>query len=148
MNKITEAMPVVPEIKKSYTLKVLFGPMFGCELNLPADDYFILINQSIAVDGASDAVISSGEHAAAYTHNTLYIPCDRPSPNLILRLSAPAENCEGPGSFRVEVQDENKSFPATVNENEIFTREHIRFALKRSEDEWQESVRNFSIPQC
>ncbi|ARF52355.1 type III secretion system protein (plasmid) [Pantoea stewartii subsp. stewartii DC283] len=146
MNKITEAMPVVPEIKKSYTLKVLFGPMFGCELNLPADDYFILINQSIAVDGASDAVISSGEHAAAYTHNTLYIPCDRPSPNLILRLSAPAENCEGPGSFRVEVQDENKSFPATVNENEIFTREHIRFALKRSEDEWQESVRNFSIP--
>ena len=74
MNEITEAMPVVPETKKSYTLKVMFGPMFGCELNLPADDYFIIINQSIAIDDAGSAAISSGEHAAAYTHNTLYIP--------------------------------------------------------------------------
>lgn len=146
MNEITEAMPVVPETKKSYTLKVLFGPMFGCELNLPADDYFIIINQGIAIDDAGSAAISSGEHAAAYTHNTLYIPCDRPSPNLILRLSAPAEDGEGPGSFRIEVQDENNSFPTTINENEIFTREHIRFALKRSEDEWPESVRNFALP--
>lgn len=146
MNEITEAMPVVPEIKKSYTLKVLFGPMFGCELNLPADDYFIIINQSIGIDCASNAVISSGEHAAAYTHNTLYIPCDRPSPNLILRLSSPAEDGEDPGSFRLEVQDENNSFPTIINENEIFSREHIRFALKRSEDEWPESVRHFVLP--
>lgn len=145
MNEITEAMPVVPETKKSYTLKVLFGPMFGCELNLPADDYFIIINQCIAIDDTGSTAISSGEHAAAYTYNTLYIPCDRPSPNLILRLSAPAEEGEGPGNFRVEIQDQNNSFPTTVYENDIFTREHIRFALKRSEDEWSESIRNFSL---
>lgn len=143
MNEITKAMPTVPETKKSYTMKVLFGPMFGCELNLPEDDYFIIISQGIALDDAGETVISSGEHAAAYTYNTLYIPCDRPSPNLVLRLSAPAENGEGPSRFRIEVQDEKNSFPTTVNENEIFISEHIRFAIKRSEDEWQESIRNF-----
>lgn len=146
MNEITEAMPVVPETKKSYTLKVLFGPMFGCELNLPADDYFVIVNQSVAIDDASHSTITSSDHAAAYAQNTLYIPCDRPSSNLILRLSSSIENEQTDSGYRVEIQDENNSFPTLVNENEIFTHEAIRFAIKRSDDEWPEAIRNFVLP--
>lgn len=145
MNEVTEMMPV-PETKQSYTLKVLFGPMFGCELHLPADDYFLIINPGPAITDKRNASVTASEHAAAYAQNTLYIPCDLPSPNLVLRLLAPDADAEIPGGFRVDVQDESKSFPTKIYENEIFTHQHIRFAIKRSEDEWPENIQHFVMP--
>lgn len=32
------------ENRETLTLKIFFGPMFGCELNLPADNYFFNIH--------------------------------------------------------------------------------------------------------
>jgi type III secretion system PrgH/EprH family protein len=145
MNEIADAVPA-PEAQSKYTLKVLFGPMFGCELHLPADNYFLIINPGNALQDSRYAPASAGEHAAAYTQSTLYLPCDMPSPNLILYLAAPSEDEGLQGGYRVEVQDEVKSYPALLNENEVFTLDHIRFAVKRSEDEWPDSIKNFTLP--
>lgn len=132
-------------IQQNYTLKILFGPMFGCELHLPADDYFLIINAGLALQDKTAVQTSSQEHAAYYMQNTLYIPCDTASPNIILRLSEYLNNEEETG-VRVEVQDVNGSFNTTLKENEIFTHEHICFAYKRSEDEWAEDIKTFNYP--
>ncbi|KML20851.1 type III secretion system protein [Leclercia adecarboxylata] len=146
MNEVTEMMHV-PETKQSYTLKVLFGPMFGSELHLPANDYFFIINPGPAITDKHNASVKASEHSAAYLQNTLYIPCDLPSPNLIIHLPASNADAENPCSFHVDVQDEKKSFTATLQENEIFFHEHIRFAIKRSEDEWLENIKHFVMPE-
>lgn len=145
INEVTETMPV-PEIKRSYTLKVLFGPMFGCELHLPADDYFLIISLSPSIMDKHNGSVTLSEHAAAYTQSTLYIPCGLPSPNLVLRLKDPDTDAEIPGGFHVDVQDEKKSFLTKIHENEIFVHEHIRFAIKRSEDEWPENIQHYMMP--
>lgn len=144
INELTDDMPE-PEAQKKFTLKVLFGPMFGCELHLPADDYFLIINPGLALQDGSAATISPGEHAAAYTQNTLYLPCDMPSPNIILRLSALFQDEESDEGYLLEVQGLDKSYPALLKENEVFVHEHIRFAIKRSEDEWPETIKNYNL---
>lgn len=145
MNELNDDMPV-PEAQKKFTLKVLFGPMFGCELHLPADDYFLIISPGLALQNNVIAKMSSREHAAAYTHNTLYLPCDMPSPNIILRLSALFRDQESDEGYRLEVQEMDGSYPALLKENEVFVHEHIRFAIKRSEDAWPEGIKNFNLP--
>ncbi|WP_176733524.1 PrgH/EprH family type III secretion apparatus protein [Aeromonas hydrophila] len=144
MNELNDDMPV-PKVQKEFTLKVLFGPMFGCELQLPADDYFLIINPAPALKDNATATMSPGEHAAAYTLNTLYIPCDMSSPNIILRLSAPFRDEELDEGYRVEVQCADRSYSALLKENDIFVHEHIRFAIKQSEDDWLTGINNFNL---
>lgn len=145
MNELNDDMPV-PEALKKFTLKVLFGPMFGCELHLPADDYFLIINPGLAPQDNATGTMLPGEHAAAYTQNTLYLPCDMPSPNIILRLSALFRDEESEEGYRLEVQGVDRSYPALLKENEVFVHEHIRFAIKPSEDDWPEDIKNFNLP--
>lgn len=134
---------------QNYTMKILFGPMFGSELHLPADDYFLIINPGLAPQDQAAVHTSSQEHAAHYTQNTLYIPCDKPSPNIELRLSQYFnEGEEGETGVRVEVQDVNGSYTTMLKENEIFTHEHVCFAFKRSEDEWTEEIKKFNFPSA
>lgn len=131
--------------QQNYTLKILFGPMFGSELHLPADDYFLIINAGLALQDTTATQTSSQEHAAHYMQNTLYIPCDKASPNILLRLSEYLHTEEETG-VRVEVQDINGSFNTLLKENEIFKHEHVCFAFKRSEDEWSEEIKTFNYP--
>jgi|SRR5471030_253974 len=145
MNEISDDMPAT-EAQKKFTLKVLFGPMFGCELHLPADDYFLIINPGPALQDTTATQASAGEHAAAYTQNTLYLPCDMPSPNIILHLSTSLEDEETQESYRIDVQGVENSYPALLNTNEVFVHDHIRFAVKRSEDDWPEDIKNFNLP--
>lgn len=146
MNELHDDMPI-PEAQEKFTLKVLFGPMFGCELHLPADDYFLVINPGLALQDNATATMSSGVHAAAYTQNTLYIPCDIPSPNIILRLSALFRDEESDEGYRLEVQGVDRSYPALLKENEVFVHEHIRLAIKRNEDDWRAEIKNFNLSQ-
>lgn len=145
MNELNDDTPV-PEALKKFTLKVLFGPMFGCELHLPADDYFLIINPGPALQDNARGTISPGEHAAAYAQNMLYLPCDIPSPNIILRLSALFRDEYSEEGYRLEIQGVERSYPALLKENEVFVHAHIRFAIKRSEDDWPEEIKNFYIP--
>lgn len=144
MKELNDYIPI-PEALKKFTLKVLFGPMFGCELHLPADDYFLIINPGSAPQDNATTTMSPGEHAAAYTHNTLYLPCDMPSPNITLRLSAIFRDEDSDEGYRLEVQGVDRSYSALLKENEVFLHEHIRFAIKHSEDEWPEDIKNFSL---
>ncbi|MEB5957504.1 PrgH/EprH family type III secretion apparatus protein [Escherichia coli] len=129
-----------------YTMKVLFGPMFGCELHLPADDYFLIIAPGLALKDNVTTSLSAMDHAATYTQKTLYIPCETPSPNLILHLLEQADK-DGIGvGYHIEIQDESNSHPVALRENEVFTYQHIRFAIKRNEDEWSEHIKNFTLP--
>lgn len=143
--KVTTGDVLNQEANRNFTLKVLFGPMYGCELHLPADDYFFIINPGLSLhdDSGSD----SREHAAQYTQKVLYIPCDMPSPNILLRLSQPIEDEKNNNVYRLEVQDVSGSYLADLHENEIFSHGHIRFAFKRSEDEWPEEIQNFNLPR-
>lgn len=124
-------------------MKVLFGPMFGCELHLPANDYFLIINPALALLDKNTELASDHEHAACYTASTLYIPCDLASPNIMLRLSEFSQD-DGDIYFDIEIYDENGSnYKASFRENDIFTHEHIRLAVKSSDEEWSDNIKNY-----
>ncbi|AXF77647.1 PrgH/EprH family type III secretion apparatus protein [Erwinia tracheiphila] len=124
-----------------YCLKVLFGPMLGCELHLPEGDYFLIIEPGLALQDKTNNITSEQQHAAHYTLNTLYIPCDKPSPNIILRLSNSLEE----GGFRLELQDSAGFSTDIIEENKIFSHEHIHLALKRHDADWEEAITHFNL---
>lgn len=146
-NQMKEKIDDIPQsdLIDNFTIKLLFGPMFGCELNITAADYFLIVNPSSALQDETAAISSVQEHAIHYTLNTLYIPCNVPSPNIILRLSQRLEN-EGKTGYRIEILDVFGNDSVLVNENEIFTHEHICFAFKHSEESWSEDVLNYNQP--
>lgn len=148
MNTRLEEMPtaVMPDsTQPNYTLKILFGPMFGCELHLPADDYFLIINPALTLQDKTDSLESPHEHAAHYTQNTLYIPSDSPSPNITLFLSESLDN-DGIKGFRTAINDVEGSYDSTIHVNKVFTLGPVRFALKFSEDEWSDEIRHLNQP--
>lgn len=130
---------------QNFTLKVLFGPLFGCELHLTANDYFLIIGSGRDIRGSNTMLTAEHEHAACYTKNTLYIPCDTPSPNISLCLSQPAESEHGHG-YRAEIHDPSGGYSATMAENTLFTHKHLCFALKNAGDSWSERIVNYSHP--
>lgn len=135
------------EINKKFSIKILFGPMFGCELHLPADDYFLIINPSQALEDKAHDLRLEHDHAASYTQNTLYIPCDTPSPNITLFLSNPSVK-DGQAHFDVKVHDEEgESTVSSLKENAIFTYKHIRLAVKYDDDVWHEDIKNYQPSQ-
>ncbi|WP_168386290.1 PrgH/EprH family type III secretion apparatus protein [Erwinia amylovora] len=121
-----------------FTLKILFGPMFGCELQLTSEDYFIIIDPESAL-GSADS--------AHYAPSTLYIPCDLPSPNIFLPLS---KVFQGDATICVDVTINRltHSYQSVLHENEIFCDEHIRFAFKRNEELWHEKILSYSFNQA
>ncbi|GLY60823.1 type III secretion system needle complex protein PrgH [Pectobacterium carotovorum subsp. carotovorum] len=136
--------PMNDEPLHYFTIKLLFGSMFGCELNVVAGDYFLLINPSSTLQDENSGISSVQEHAVHYTLNTLYIPCNVLSPNIILRLSNRLENEEKSG-YSVEILDVSGNETKLIDENEIFTHEHICFAFKQSEKKWTEDVLNYNL---
>ncbi|EXU76568.1 type III secretion system protein [Erwinia mallotivora] len=131
-------------VQQNYTLKVLFGPMVGCELLLPADDYFLIIKPGADLQDKTTALSSEQQHAAHYALNTLYIPYSIDAPNIILRLSHPIEDEDGHG-FQLEVQDSSGGVKHVIKENEVFSHDTVHFAFKREGDNWSESVANFNL---
>ncbi|MEH4929664.1 PrgH/EprH family type III secretion apparatus protein [Enterobacter cloacae] len=136
-NNTTESQP-----SGNLVLKVLFGPMFGCELQLPEEDYFLIIDQGNSQD-ISDLPVQ-GEHAAAFTENTLYLPCGLASPNLMLRLSSPAQGEDNKWGYPIEICGSNGIFHRVIGINEIFSHEHISLAIKRSKDDWSDTIKNYN----
>lgn len=131
------------KIKKNYTIKILFGPMFGCELHLPADDYFLIINAGLTLQNNTNEQGVAYEHAAQYTTNTLYIPCSTASPNITLHLPDYSIN-DKQTCCNIEVHDENGNhYKSSLKENDIFIHEHIRLAIKCSDDVWSDDIKNY-----
>lgn len=144
-NNAEETNNTMPHDSKmqKFILKVLFGPMFGCELNLPAEDYFFVLNpESMQHDSLVTEAEKQESHVAQYTHNTLYLPCGISSPNLRLSLKKPVESTPEK-TYLLEIHDLSGVSQKTVLENKIFRHEHICFALKREGEEWSEEVQDF-----
>lgn len=131
------------QTKINFTLKILFGPMYGSELHLIAEDYFIIINSGSVFTKMKSESIPAQDHPVNYTHNTLYIPCDVPSPNLLLRLSKFLDSDEV-NNTSVEIYGLSDMYETTLSENKIFMHQHIRFAFKRTEDEWHPEIRDYN----
>lgn len=127
----------------SFTLKILFGPMFGCELSLPADDYFIIIHPSLTSTLPGQRIRQEFEHTASFAQNALYIPSDDVSPNLVLRLRHKVEKEQSIG-YLVEIHDTNGSDTAVVEENTLFCRENICLAFKESSAIWSDVVTGYN----
>lgn len=133
---------MINEVFNNYSLKILFGPMFGCDLHLPDNDYFLIINSALNLQDTSSPAIPNSEHAASFAASTLYIPCNIPSPNISLRLTDYNQGSED-FDFEVEIHDENgNSYKSSIKENEIFTHEHIKFAVKHCDTEWSDEIKN------
>ncbi|WP_240987353.1 PrgH/EprH family type III secretion apparatus protein [Erwinia piriflorinigrans] len=127
----------------NFTLKILFGPMFGCELHLIAEDYFLIINSKKSLFPANAEVSLEHVHSAHYTYNTLYIPYDLPAPNILFRLSS-LSDYEGDKAVGIDVYGLSDSYATELYENEIFTHENICFAFKQSSDKWSDKIINYN----
>ncbi|AUX72530.1 PrgH/EprH family type III secretion apparatus protein [Erwinia pyrifoliae] len=131
----------------NFTLKILFGPMFGCELHLTSEDYFIIIDSESSIRHKNPESALASVHSAHYASNTLYIPCNLPSPNILLQLSKSFQGDEGI-SVDIVINQPTHSYQVVLHENEIFTDEHVRFAFKRNDEEWHENISNYSFHQA
>lgn len=135
------------ELTKNHSLKILFGPMFGCELHLPANNYFLIVNPASRLQDKASELVTDSEHAVHYAENTLFIPCDLISPNISLYLSDCYQDDES-FYFHIEIHDENgQNYKSTFRKNEVFIHEHIKLAIKDSDEEWSDDIKNYqSLP--
>lgn len=141
MNELIDDVPK-KENQPQFTLKVLFGPLFGCELNLLADDYFLIINPGLS---QPDTSTIEEDNTVYHSKKILYLPFDIPSPNVILNLSSPLQLDDGNEGYKLDIQSVENSFTTLIKSNEVFSYEKIRFAIKYKDDEWQEHIKNFSL---
>ncbi len=132
--------------KDSFTLKILFGPMFGCELCLPADDYFFNIHPGIKQNNTYHEMRQEVANTASYTCKTLYIPCDTNSPNLLLNLSKKSE-IDGGNGYDIDILDPDGSTSECIEENVIFQHKNIRLALKKHDNQWSEEISSCNWPE-
>ncbi|CAO96956.1 PrgH/EprH family type III secretion apparatus protein [Erwinia tasmaniensis] len=128
--------------KSNFTLKVLFGPMFGCELHLTDEDYFFIISSKNSLLPVKPDSPLEHAHSTHYTHNTLYIPCDYPAPNILLRLSSLFHNERG-SVVGIEIYDSSEISITEIYENEVFVHGNILFAFKHSQEKWSEEIIGF-----
>lgn len=133
----------------SYTLKILFGPMYGSDLILPPKTYSIIIgrSQSLMIDAQGD----EQGHACQYAHNTLFIPYEARHINMTLHLPASDETVAkgkdgDEGDYALEINDPEAPQQRWVTHNAVFSDGDIHFAIKRSEEEWHQDISEFKQP--
>ncbi|OWY74554.1 PrgH/EprH family type III secretion apparatus protein [Pantoea sp. AMG 501] len=138
-----EALVIKEENNQEFSLKLLFGPMSGCELHLPANDYLLVIDSSASLQNKEGETISVEDHALHYALNTLYIPCEIPSPNIVLRLSNP-QVLANSYQYPAEIHTVEGVVESQIGENQVYTWQHIHIAVKDREHQWSEQVVNFN----
>ncbi|MCW2478373.1 PrgH/EprH family type III secretion apparatus protein [Candidatus Symbiopectobacterium sp. NZEC135] len=134
------------ENREIFTLKILFGPMFGCELNLPADNYFFNIHPQIKQSNKSSTGSDMQEgvtNMASFAYKSLYIPCEVDSKNLRINLTEKLES-DGKNGYQVDILGLDNSQTTLIEENVFFQHENIRLALKKGHDEWSDEISNYN----
>ena len=125
--------------KENFILKILFGPMFGCELCLPADDYFFSIHPGIKQHNICESLQEEIFNTASFACNTLYIPCDVDSPNVALHLAKKVE-IDGSFGYQIDILNPEGSHSEFIKENVIFQHKSIRLAIKKHDNQWAEEI--------
>lgn len=129
----------------SYTLKILFGPMYSSDLILPPNTYSIIIGRSQAL--MIDAQGDEQGHACQYAHNTLFIPYASRNVNMTLHLPATQETgVEGQGDYVLKISYPEAPQQRWLTHNAVFSDGDIHFAVKRAEEEWHQDISEFKQP--
>ncbi|MBG6247214.1 MULTISPECIES: PrgH/EprH family type III secretion apparatus protein [Symbiopectobacterium] len=129
--------------RETFTLKILFGPMFGCELNLPADNYFFNIHPQIKQSNTGDDIHEGVTNMASFACKTLYIPCEVNSDNLRISLAEKLE-IDGKHGYLVDILGPDNAQTALIEENVFFQHGNIRLALKKHYDERSDEISNYN----
>lgn len=109
--------------------------MFGYELNLSADNYFLNIYLQIKQSNAGDDMHEGVTNMAPFACKTLYIPCEVNSDNLRISLKDKLE-IDGKRGCQVDILGPDNAQIALIEENIFFQHENIRLALKKHYEEW------------
>lgn len=129
--------------RETFTLKILFGPMFGCELNLPADDYFFNIHPQIKQNHIGGDMQEGVTNMASFACKTLYIPCEVDSENLRISLTEKVE-IDGKHGYQVDILGPDNIGIAIIEENVFFQHGSIRLALKKCHEEWSDEISTYN----
>ncbi|MCW2474868.1 PrgH/EprH family type III secretion apparatus protein [Candidatus Symbiopectobacterium sp. NZEC151] len=125
--------------REIFTLKILFGPMYGCELNLPVDNYFFNIHPEIKQSSTGGDMQEGVANMASFACKTLYIPCEVDSDNLRLYLTEKLE-IDGKSGYQVDILGPDNSQTVLIEENVFFQQGNIRLALKKNHDKWSDEI--------
>lgn len=131
----TETLPIA-----SYTLKVLFGPLYSTELILPAETYLLITGQEQKVR----QIIQDMPQHSQFVDNVLHIPGDTGSVNIRLFLSdGKSDKDDSPHSIRAEIIKAEAISEHHIPENSIFEQDGLAFSIKKSADNWSDEVINY-----
>ncbi|WP_338524067.1 PrgH/EprH family type III secretion apparatus protein [Pseudomonas batumici] len=113
-----------------FNVKILSGPMYGIDVNLPAEDVFFLVGPP------SEDPDGRAEHVATRAMSVLFIPFNEDAPNFMLALANPDEP---QACVYLEAQVEHRALP--LNEPVQFGA--VWVAVKRRTERWSGSVLGF-----
>ncbi|ELD0488015.1 hypothetical protein QUQ58_004614 [Escherichia coli] len=122
-----------------FEIKIFFGAMYGSELTLPEDDYFIITRTKTIEDGNGQENKYENIGSANFIYKTLYFPGGTTTPNFLLMLKKRTD--------RYVVVIYSETGPRryyTLKSNEIFCHDGVYFAVKKMSEKWSDEVDNFS----
>lgn len=127
-----ETLPIA-----SYTLKVLFGPLYSTELTLPAETYLLITGK----EPQFRQLIQEMPQHSQFIDNVLHIPGDSLLPNIRLFLPEVQNDKEDASNYiRAEIINPDASSECSITENSIFKHGGLVFAIKKSAASWSDEV--------
>ncbi|WP_336192657.1 PrgH/EprH family type III secretion apparatus protein [Hafnia paralvei] len=130
-----ETLPIA-----SYTLKVLFGPLYSTELTLPAETYLLITGNEPEVR----QLIQEMPQHSQFIDNVLHIPGDSHLSNIRLFLSeVQNDKDDSSNSIRAEIIKPDAISECSIPENGIFKQDGLVFAIKKSAVSWSDEVTHY-----
>ncbi|SIT44993.1 Type III secretion apparatus protein PrgH/EprH [Paraburkholderia ribeironis] len=134
---------------QAYHLRILFGPLFGTDIELPCDEVFFCVGGDVG-DSKNEAI----SHSLHRATNTLYIPYRSGAPNFRLRITSRRNRTIKPNN-EVDCQNDNADFSVDFVSpdggkalrhkfNRICRHGDIHFAVKPACDAWSDEINNFT----
>lgn len=136
-----------------FNIKILSGPMYGSELDLPQEKiFFVVANQNMP--GIFNQEKSIGETVGSTMENTLIIPASQASPNFLLDLTlSTAANSVKDDENNMDSESEEQVQATLYTETgleelflplqQVVSLGNLRLAIKKSAQAWDEAVTNF-----
>ncbi|MEX3846835.1 PrgH/EprH family type III secretion apparatus protein [Paraburkholderia sp. BR10882] len=131
-----------------YHLRILFGPLFGADIELPCDEVFFCVG-----DDGAQSKNEAIAHSIYRATNMLYIPYRPGAPNFRLQITSSRnrtikQNNEfdvrnSDADFSVDFLSPDGGKTLFQRFNHICQYDEIRFAIKPACDTWSDEINNF-----
>lgn len=134
----------VQKLNDYLDVKVLFGSLHGCEFHLPPGHYFFITDSNPQNLSQNSADAIKEQSLAHFKNNTLYLPCNTPTPNFGLHVTEPLQSSlDGKFSLKICIYDKNVSSEYDIYENQVFNQDNICLVIKRNDQDW-----DYEVPDC